>query len=242
MAQIFYDKFTETSTTTLTSHTPTDQGTGWTIEVAAPTGVPQAQANDQLRASVSEAGGLAVSAQPNPSTADVDVEMAITNLVTVNNAAGFGVFARWADSSNYYGVQIFPAAHATVDTRLFKKVSGSYTVLASVSSDLGWVASDVLKLELRGSTIKAYKNGVEALSVSDSAITAAGKAGVIWGNMTCDGVNIRNEWYGDDFKVTEVASSGWANIAKVNGIASSGLAKVNAVTVANISKINGVAV
>ncbi|MGA2159969.1 MAG: hypothetical protein ABSG90_12220 [Dehalococcoidia bacterium] len=38
------------------------------------------------------------------------------------------------------------------------------------------------------------------------------------------------------------AATGWANIAKVNGITSSGLAKVNGIAVASIAKINGVAV
>jgi hypothetical protein len=38
------------------------------------------------------------------------------------------------------------------------------------------------------------------------------------------------------------APAGWANIAKVNGIASSSIAKVNGIAVADIAKINGVAV
>jgi hypothetical protein len=36
--------------------------------------------------------------------------------------------------------------------------------------------------------------------------------------------------------------TGWANIAKVNGVTSSSIAKVNGTAVASISKINGVAV
>ena len=43
-------------------------------------------------------------------------------------------------------------------------------------------------------------------------------------------------------KVYYTASGGWANISKINGVASSSVAKVNGVAVASISKINGVAV
>lgn len=38
------------------------------------------------------------------------------------------------------------------------------------------------------------------------------------------------------------ATPGWANISKVNGIASSSISKVNGIVVASIAKINGVAV
>lgn len=38
------------------------------------------------------------------------------------------------------------------------------------------------------------------------------------------------------------ATGGWANIGKINGIASASISKVNGVAVASISKVNGVAV
>jgi hypothetical protein len=38
------------------------------------------------------------------------------------------------------------------------------------------------------------------------------------------------------------ATTGWANIAKVNGVAAASIAKVNGVAVASIAKVNGVAV
>lgn len=241
MTLIFYDQFTSAGEV-LTSHTPTDAGTGWTREVDASTGQPECLATGKLRWSTTPSStGAAVSAQPDPATADVDVEITLSSLLTSNGAWSFGIFARWADSNNYYGVQIFPAAYATVDTRVFKKVSGSYTVLVSASSDVGWANGDVLKFELRGTTLKVYRNGSEILSVTDSALSAAGKAGVLWGNMTANGTSVASAWQSDNFKVTEVAS-GWSNIAKVNGVASSSLAKVNGVAVASISKINGVAV
>lgn len=240
MALIFSDTFTEATTTALTSHTP-DTGTGWTQEVAATGAVANASGGDYVVASANVTGDdLAVSAQPDPSTADVDVQMTLAALLTGSGSAPFGVFARWADSSNFYGVQILPAGHAEVDAKLYKRVAGTYTVLASV--DTTWATNDIVKLELRGTAIKVYKNGVEILSATDSSITAAGKAGIYWGQLSPNGSNVNSTWRGDDFSVTEFASGGWTNISKVNGITSSTLSKVNGVAVANISKINGVAV
>jgi len=40
----------------------------------------------------------------------------------------------------------------------------------------------------------------------------------------------------------DLAVGGWANIAKINGVASADIAKINGVVVANIAKVNGVAV
>jgi hypothetical protein len=45
-----------------------------------------------------------------------------------------------------------------------------------------------------------------------------------------------------DIGYAEPAPVGWANISKVNGIASSSMAKTNGIAVASISKVNGVAV
>jgi hypothetical protein len=41
---------------------------------------------------------------------------------------------------------------------------------------------------------------------------------------------------------TGETTSGWANIAKINGVASTSYSKVNAIAVASISKVNGIAV
>lgn len=240
MALIFSDTFTETTTTALTSHVP-DTGTGWTQEVAATGAVANASGGDYVVASANVTGDdLAVSAQPNPTQADVDVQMTLAALLTGTGSAPFGVFARWADSSNFYGVQILPAGHAEVDTKLFKRVAGTFTVLSSV--DTTWATNDILKLEIRGTALKVYKNGVEILSSTDSSISAAGKAGILWGQITPNGSNVNSTWRGDNFSVTEYASSGWSNIAKVNGVASSTISKVNGVTKTSISKVNGIAV
>jgi len=54
------------------------------------------------------------------------------------------------------------------------------------------------------------------------------------------------DWLSGTWKTYSIAlrpaGAGWANISKINGVASSSIAKVNDVAVASISKVNGVAV
>lgn len=65
---------------------------------------------------------------------------------------------------------------------LWKFVSGVYTQLGSYT--LPSIAVDTpyrIELSMSGSTIKVYLDGVERISVSDSSITAAGRAGLMVG-------------------------------------------------------------
>jgi hypothetical protein len=54
--------------------------------------------------------------------------------------------------------------------------------------------------------------------------------------------------YFDDFKMTDDGATigpvvtGWANIAKVNGIAAASITKINGIAVAGVTKVNGIAV
>lgn len=57
------------------------------------------------------------------------------------------------------------------------------------------------------------------------------------------GISGGNDWILTTYVLLTVTYlAGWANITKVNGIASASISKVNGITVANIAKINGVAV
>jgi hypothetical protein len=56
---------------------------------------------------------------------------------------------------------------------------------------------------------------------------------------TTDATNF--EWaLGLPYIITE--KGGWANIAKINGVAAADMAKVNGIAIADIAKVNGVAV
>lgn len=203
MAIIVEDAFTVGSVNVnLVDHIP-NIGTGWTEEVSCVGSVGQVLAfTNVLRASANVGNeDLGYSAQPNPTMADVDVEIKMKNLLSNTSAYSFGIFARWINSNNYYGVQLLPNNHAIDSLRLFKRVGGAFTQLGTI--DLTIAVNDVLKLEMRGSVLKVYVNGVEKLSTSDSALNAAGKAGVMWGKLTINGSHVANVWQVDDFRVTE---------------------------------------
>ena len=204
MALIFSDAFTEASNTDIVSHTPTTLGTGWTREKASATAVAQARAADYLEANLQDtSNGMTYSAQPDPTNSDIQGQFTFTLLLTGSNSAPIALFARFADTSNYYTVQILGAAHAQNDTKIYKRVAGAWTQLAAV--DTGWSIADVLKFEVIGTSLKVYKNGAEILAATDSAISAAGKTGFAWGQEAGgNGSHVFTDWQLDDYTVTEV--------------------------------------
>jgi len=67
----------------------------------------------------------------------------------------------------------------TLTLRLRKRVAGTFTTLVSVAdATLTLGAFISLKVEVNGSTIKLFKNGVEQLSTTDTAITGNLRCGV----------------------------------------------------------------
>src|SRR5687767_8911342 len=82
-------------------------------------------------------------------------------------------------TSNYYsaGVQ----ASGANNFKIWKTIAGSASSLTAASLTLA--VSDVIKFELRGSTLKLYQNGTERLSVVNSELTATGSVGLGWGNV-----------------------------------------------------------
>lgn len=86
--------------------------------------------------------------------------------------------------------------------RLYKYVAGAYTGLATYTQNIGTTATTV-KLEMIGSAIKLYVNGVERCSATDSSITAAGYAGVMFGAASSP---TTNAIYLDDFTTDYTAT------------------------------------
>jgi hypothetical protein len=115
-----------------------------------------------------------------------------------------------------------------------------------------------------GETVGSVSSGSkQTFSGLDIDVTAGDFFGVYaaTGYIELDTSGGTNGWYssgGDWFGTTHTyesyvaafmvsiygtsAASGWANIAKVNGITSASIAKVNGIAVASIAKVNGVAV
>ncbi|HAN44485.1 MAG TPA: pectate lyase, partial [Ruminococcaceae bacterium] len=103
----------------------------------------------------------------------VQADVKIDNFNGSNRAM---VCARYKDGNNYYAVSLYNKNGGTIEIR--KKVSGSSSTIAEASAPLAAGTWYTVKIEVNGSTIKAYLNGVEKLSATDTALTA-GAVGLV---------------------------------------------------------------
>lgn len=169
------DTFTEASNTALDSHTP-DTGTGWTewwndtasvtAQVIGGSGVVRPSANENDN-------GIAYYAQPDPGTADQDVEVVLGGFRDQES----GVFCRTTSRTNGYLVRLDASG-----IELIKIVSGTTTQLASYSD--GDKRNDTIKFECRDSAKRVLQNTVERISNADNVLTAVGKWGLWWGDFS----------------------------------------------------------
>lgn len=91
----------------------------------------------------------------------------------------YGVVGRCSTSAD----TLYMARHNSSSDvwQLYKAVAGTYTLLGSSASDpITTGTSAQVELRMAGTTIELYKRGesTAAVSVTDSAVSAAGKAGI----------------------------------------------------------------
>lgn len=130
----------------------------------------------------------------SPSSADYSVSV---DLYTASYSPAFnatGVTGRTSTTANTF----YHARHrVTGGWELYKRVDGTFTLLGSstVSTPSGGTTVN-LKLDMAGSTIRLLVDGIELVSVTDTEITAAGKAGLRISNAssqtTAEGLHIDN--------------------------------------------------
>jgi hypothetical protein len=92
----------------------------------------------------------------------------------------------------------------TNDTEIGKRVSGTYTTLSTINTS-SWAVNDVIYLEVQGNTITVKKNGITIMTVTDSAITAAGSPGFNFSSGGGATGAIFDDWSGGDFNVASLA-------------------------------------
>jgi hypothetical protein len=171
MAIIFNDTFTVAVATDLAAHTP-DTGTSWTqLQVTGSRFFQIVADLDALRASGNSGdSGFIYTADATYSTADYEVQ--VTFVTTFSTITPLYLMARIQDVENMYAVRIVSGASGM---QLYKKVSGTWSTLGSAVT----VADgSVIKLSVNGTAIKVYDDGAEVISVTDSSISGAGKAGL----------------------------------------------------------------
>lgn len=166
------DQFVEASDTELSLHTP-DMGTGWTQLVTAGVGNVDIEIKSADNTIQPDLGGAArgslyelddTISQPNYS---VSVEMVNGDNSDETNQ----IAARIQDANNMYAVRFNEDGG-----QLYKRVAGSWSTLGA---SFGAIANGAtVALIVFGTTISVEVDGVEKVSVTDSAHTGAGKAGV----------------------------------------------------------------
>lgn len=120
-----------------------------------------------------------------------DVDVAVKVATVGNNG---GMIARAADSNNYLVLVFGASAGGMV---LYKRVGGGFTSIGSTGTAVA--TNDVVKLQGSGNTIKAFINGVEYISVTDSAGASNTQHGLREDSTT--------KCVYDDFSITDLAAA-----------------------------------
>ena len=166
----FSDTFTDTDAVTLQAHTPT-LGDSWTRLWGSAVGVDWAIVTNQATPDTDADDGSIYTADATYPSADYDLTFTLVGLGA--STRPLYIFLRIQDQENMYAVRLVTGVALC---QLYKKVSGTWTAIGSAFEDPA--TGSVCKLEIIGSTLKFYDDAVEAASVSDTDISAAGKAGI----------------------------------------------------------------
>ena len=164
---VYTDSFTDTNGTLLNAHT-SDSGPGWTLASADNNGAIQSNA---LLAN-GTANPTVYLYNSTPPTADYSVQA----VLLIQSDSGSGVIGR-ADAigTTYYQARYFKSLN---QWQLFSTVAGASTTLGTYSETVTAGTTRTVKLTMAGTTITLLVDGVSQISVTNSAITAAGKAGL----------------------------------------------------------------
>lgn len=177
-AETANDNFTDTNGTLLTSHT-SDSGHSWTL---APTesGNGEIQ-NNQCEDQNGNSPILYISAVP--ASADYSVQCDVDGAGDCGGPSGRITTVTVSDN---YHVQW---NNGTSLWRLRKRISGSSTILATDGTDDPASAAVTVKLTMTGTTIAFSTNGTQRGSVTDTAITDAGRGGIRFTGVTTDNID-----------------------------------------------------
>jgi hypothetical protein len=197
------DSFTDPDNTDLRSHTP-DKGSSWVIGLNTYVGSSeylafQIASNAAVPAHSSINVGLNYFLHPELPGCEYAVEVRLPTVYTSTfSSYTAGVVARATNPQNFYS-GFTRSGVAANDKAIYKCVAGVFTLIAQ--ADSGTSAGDVLRLEVENGAQRLYQNDVLRVSGADTALTAAGSAGIGLG-AGLDGVgSTTNDWSFDDFKV-----------------------------------------
>jgi hypothetical protein len=183
-----YDTFTDTDGTLLdtNNHAP-ETGGLWTNTLG-----DSFITSNRLRGA---ADTLPFHNAATPSSANYDVEMTLY-VISTGSTFRLGVRGRWnTATSDYYQVRY----DGSDDTwKLEQVLAETITSLGTFGESLSAGNSRTARLSMNGTTIKMIINGTERASVTNSAVSGAGKAGfiIVQGSDTT-GYALDTFWAGD---------------------------------------------
>lgn len=170
MTTVFSDTFTDTDGVQLQSHTP-DVGTSWTRLYGSNATIDWVIASNQATPETDQDDGSLYTADATYDSADYYAQWTLVASTTGTRVVY--AFVRVQDVDNLYAVRLLAGASAC---SLYTKVLG---VWVAVGSGFTIPANgSVCKLEIIGTALKFYDDGVEVASATVLDISAAGKAGL----------------------------------------------------------------
>lgn len=198
MAQFASDSFTDSDGTLLSAH-----GSSWTRHSTGSSPSSGIAITSNRARNTTAATDGAYYHSGSPASADYSVS-ADVYVVSTDNTNEANVLARVSTSAaTWYMARLLNTGSTSANWQVYKRVAGTFTQLGSnVAQTIAASNSYSLRLECIGTAIKLYTlgSGSAAISVTDSAISAAGKAGIRMyrsaGTIT-DGFHLDN-FSGDD--------------------------------------------
>lgn len=170
--------------------TPSDGGSAW----SALSGTWNIGSGSTANMGTMASGTSQAACVLESSVANVDVQVTFGDIGSSDDA---GIVFRVTDDNNYY---VMVAKGSGGDgVSCYKRVAGSFTQVGSTAAGVTFANTNVFKVTANGTSIKAYKNGVEVFSATDSTYTTQTKHG------------LRSHGFAtgfDDFSITEVVTAG----------------------------------
>jgi hypothetical protein len=173
VATFLNDTFTGASGTTLTAH-PGETGATWTKHGSSGAGTMALSDANRLR--VGTTGGVIIYySSGTPAGPDYEVFGPVV-AVTAGTTRVIGVTGRMDTVANTYYAAFYDGANNRWELRAV--VAGVVTTLGTFAQAMVNGTSYEVRLRMAGSRISLLVDGVERVIVTDTSITAAGRAGV----------------------------------------------------------------
>lgn len=206
MAPFFSDNFNGAGATTELSAWAPDVGTSWSKLWASSTQVFQVLTGGTVRCS-NNAGDVGFIYTADATYPSADYEAQIDFITTFSTITPLYLGVRCQDQENMYGVRLVLSAGSN-NAQLYQKVLGVWLAIGTVVTIAD---GSVVKVQIIGTTLKLFDDGVEVDSVTVVDISAAGKAWIGHGGgaeLVTSTDDVRATSMLDNFSVTDLGGGG----------------------------------